>query len=70
MEGLVEGSVVHFHRARTINVETSGIISTSGMGKYSGYPQINSLVTSLSILSWSVQFFSSFPFVEIIDELE
>ncbi|KAL9313485.1 hypothetical protein ACSQ67_018937 [Phaseolus vulgaris] len=36
VEGLIEGSVVHFHRARTISVESSGIISASGMGCTSG----------------------------------
>ncbi|XP_051137270.1 uncharacterized protein LOC127255657 isoform X2 [Andrographis paniculata] len=39
VEGLVEGSVVHFHRARTINVQTSGVISTSGMGCHGGVGQ-------------------------------
>lgn len=33
VEGLIEGSVVHFHRARTVVVHSSGIISTSGLGK-------------------------------------
>ncbi|XLS67626.1 hypothetical protein HN51_018649 [Arachis hypogaea] len=32
VEGLIKGSVVHFHRARTITVEPSGLISASGMG--------------------------------------
>lgn len=32
VQGLVEGSVVLFHRAGTITVQSSGIISTSGMG--------------------------------------
>nr|XP_016504944.1 PREDICTED: uncharacterized protein LOC107822879 [Nicotiana tabacum] len=32
VEGLIEGSVVHFHRARTVDVQPYGIISTSGMG--------------------------------------
>ncbi|CAN1219127.1 hypothetical protein LINPERPRIM_LOCUS1524 [Linum perenne] len=32
VEGLVEGSVVHFHRARTISVQPSGTISASGTG--------------------------------------
>lgn len=32
VQGLVEGSVVFFHRARTVTVQSSGIISTSGMG--------------------------------------
>ncbi|KAG7972715.1 hypothetical protein I3843_07G197400 [Carya illinoinensis] len=32
VEGLIKGSVVHFHRARTINVQSSGMISASGMG--------------------------------------
>ncbi|KAL3818986.1 hypothetical protein ACJIZ3_004891 [Penstemon smallii] len=39
VEGLVEGSVVHFHRARTIAVQSSGIISTSGMGCNGGVGQ-------------------------------
>ncbi|KAM0968498.1 hypothetical protein TB2_016507 [Malus domestica] len=32
IEGLIEGSVVHFHRARTIAIHSSGEISASGMG--------------------------------------
>ncbi|KAK9273478.1 hypothetical protein L1049_018288 [Liquidambar formosana] len=32
VEGLIKGSVVHFHRARTIAVQSSGTISASGMG--------------------------------------
>lgn len=32
VEGLVKGSVVHFHRARTIDVQPSGTISASAMG--------------------------------------
>ncbi|KAJ9555936.1 hypothetical protein OSB04_010550 [Centaurea solstitialis] len=32
VEGLIEGSVVHFHRARTVTVQSTGRISTSKMG--------------------------------------
>ncbi|XP_068313299.1 uncharacterized protein [Pyrus communis] len=32
IEGLIKGSVVNFHRARTIAIHSSGEISTSGMG--------------------------------------
>ncbi|GAV56979.1 hypothetical protein CFOL_v3_00518 [Cephalotus follicularis] len=32
IEGLIKGSVVHFHRARTISVKSSGMISASAMG--------------------------------------
>ncbi|CAH1451664.1 unnamed protein product [Lactuca virosa] len=32
VEGLIKGSVVNFHRARTVTVESSGTISTSKMG--------------------------------------
>ncbi|CAA0824261.1 Unknown protein [Striga hermonthica] len=39
VEGFVEGSVVHFHRARTITVPSSGVISTSGMGCQGGVGQ-------------------------------
>ncbi|KAI3454112.1 hypothetical protein Pfo_010775 [Paulownia fortunei] len=39
VEGFIEGSVVHFHRARTITVQSSGIISTSGMGCNGGIGQ-------------------------------
>ncbi|KAL3330314.1 hypothetical protein AABB24_034257 [Solanum stoloniferum] len=39
VEGLIEGSVVHFHRARTIDVQPYGIISTSGMGCTGGVGQ-------------------------------
>lgn len=34
VEGLIKGSVVHFHRARTITVESYGMISASGMGMF------------------------------------
>ncbi|KAG9455724.1 hypothetical protein H6P81_000232 [Aristolochia fimbriata] len=30
--GLIEGSVIHFHRARTVVVDSSGSISVSGLG--------------------------------------
>ncbi|KAL6530380.1 hypothetical protein OROHE_014733 [Orobanche hederae] len=39
VEGFVEGSVVHFHRARTMNVQPFGVISTSGMGCHGGIGQ-------------------------------
>ncbi|PKI68525.1 hypothetical protein CRG98_011074 [Punica granatum] len=32
VEGMVEGSVVHFHRARTVAVHSIGTISASGLG--------------------------------------
>ncbi|XP_071730346.1 uncharacterized protein [Rutidosis leptorrhynchoides] len=32
IEGLIKGSVVHFHRARTVTVPSTGIVSTSKMG--------------------------------------
>ncbi|KAF5951399.1 hypothetical protein HYC85_009343 [Camellia sinensis] len=32
VEGCIEGSVVHFHRARTITIDSLGTISASGMG--------------------------------------
>lgn len=32
VEGHIKGSVVHFHRARTVSILTSGTISSSGMG--------------------------------------
>lgn len=35
VEGLIEGSVVHFHRATTIAVQSSGIITASGKGMLS-----------------------------------
>ncbi|KAL8522147.1 hypothetical protein ACS0TY_012337 [Phlomoides rotata] len=47
VEGFVEGSVVHFHRARTISVQSSGIISTSGMGCHGGVGQGNVLSNGL-----------------------
>lgn len=37
VEGLVKGSVVHFHRARTIVVQSSGRISATGMGNFSSF---------------------------------
>ncbi|XAR70820.1 hypothetical protein NMG60_11027825 [Bertholletia excelsa] len=36
VEGVVEGSIVHFHRARTIAVQSLGTISASGMGCIGG----------------------------------
>ncbi|KAA3477507.1 1-aminocyclopropane-1-carboxylate deaminase [Gossypium australe] len=36
VEGLIKGSVVHFHWARTISVQSSGVISASGMGCVGG----------------------------------
>nr|KAJ0207051.1 hypothetical protein LSAT_V11C500245200 [Lactuca sativa] len=32
IEGLVKGSVVHFHRARTVTIPSTGTVSTSKMG--------------------------------------
>jgi hypothetical protein len=32
VEGLIEGSVVHFNQARAISVPSSGTISASAMG--------------------------------------
>ncbi|KAF3503231.1 hypothetical protein F2Q69_00045011 [Brassica cretica] len=32
VEGFIKGSVVHFHRAKTVTLESSGEISASGMG--------------------------------------
>lgn len=32
VEGLIEGSVVHFHWVRTVVVHRSGVISASGLG--------------------------------------
>ncbi|XP_022750129.1 uncharacterized protein LOC111299295 isoform X6 [Durio zibethinus] len=43
VEGLIKGSVVHFHRARTISVKSSGIISASGMGCIGGVGRGNFL---------------------------
>ncbi|KAI4379802.1 hypothetical protein MLD38_006052 [Melastoma candidum] len=39
VEGLVEGSVIHFHRTRTIDVYSSGMISASGLGCTGGVGQ-------------------------------
>nr|GME14715.1 uncharacterized protein LOC109179865 [Ipomoea batatas] len=48
VEGLIEGSVVHFHRARTITVKSYGNISTSGMGCTGGLGQGQILSNGLS----------------------
>ena len=34
VEGTIEGSVVHFHRARTVDVLPSGTINASGLGMH------------------------------------
>ncbi|GKD37810.1 hypothetical protein Tco_1258017 [Tanacetum coccineum] len=36
VEGLIQGSVVHFHRMRTVTVPLTGTISTSRMGRTGG----------------------------------
>ncbi|GLT85498.1 hypothetical protein SLE2022_036870 [Rubroshorea leprosula] len=41
--GLIKGSVVHFHRARTISIQSTGTISTSGMGCVGGVGRGNFL---------------------------
>ncbi|KAL5728944.1 hypothetical protein ACHQM5_001963 [Ranunculus cassubicifolius] len=43
VEGLVRGSVVHFHRTRNILVESSGTISASGLGCTGGLGRGNLL---------------------------
>ncbi|KAK8515419.1 hypothetical protein V6N12_075461 [Hibiscus sabdariffa] len=47
VEGLIKGSVVHFNRARTISVQSSGIISASGMGCIGGVGRGNFLDNEL-----------------------
>lgn len=32
MNGLIKGSIVHFHRARTVIVDTDGMITASELG--------------------------------------
>ena len=32
IEGLITGSVIHFHWIRTVAVQSSGVISASGLG--------------------------------------
>ncbi|XP_038710741.1 uncharacterized protein LOC120005270 isoform X1 [Tripterygium wilfordii] len=45
--GLIKGSVVHFHRARTIFVQSSGTISASGMGCTGGVGRGTTLVNGI-----------------------
>lgn len=33
MNGLIKGSIIHIHRARTVIVDTGGMISASEFGK-------------------------------------
>lgn len=47
VEGLIKGSVVHFHRARTISIESSGTISASGMGCTGGIGRGNILTNGI-----------------------
>ncbi|KAL4332007.1 hypothetical protein GQ457_07G044890 [Hibiscus cannabinus] len=49
IEGLIKGSVVHFHRARTVSVWSSGIISASWMGMFL-YRYLGSIFFNLSIM--------------------
>ncbi|CAI9100492.1 OLC1v1037607C1 [Oldenlandia corymbosa var. corymbosa] len=48
VEGLVEGSVVHFHWVRTVFVKQSGAISASGLGCYGGLGKGEYLPSGLS----------------------
>ncbi|KAH9617274.1 hypothetical protein KSS87_014560 [Heliosperma pusillum] len=48
VEGLVTGSVVHFHRARTIDVLPSGVITASGLGCIGGIGKGEVLSNGLS----------------------
>ncbi|XP_039044220.1 uncharacterized protein LOC120183614 isoform X2 [Hibiscus syriacus] len=43
VEGLIKGSVVHFHWARSVSVQSSGVISASGMGCIGGVGRGNFL---------------------------
>ncbi|GMI97958.1 hypothetical protein like AT5G11700 [Hibiscus trionum] len=43
VEGLMKGSVVHFHWARSVSVQSSGVISASGMGCIGGIGRGNFL---------------------------
>ncbi|KAK8597538.1 hypothetical protein V6N13_094942 [Hibiscus sabdariffa] len=43
IEGLMKGSVVHFHWARSVSVQSSGVISASGMGCIGGIGRGNFL---------------------------
>ncbi|KAL9226861.1 hypothetical protein vseg_002624 [Gypsophila vaccaria] len=48
VEGLITGSVVHFHRARTIDVWSSGAITASGLGCTGGIGKGKVLSNGLS----------------------
>ncbi|CAM8961294.1 unnamed protein product [Rhodiola kirilowii] len=47
VEGLIKGSVVHFHRARTIAVQSSGALSASGMGCVGGIGKGNMSISGI-----------------------
>uniref|UniRef100_A0A7N0V003 DUF8003 domain-containing protein n=1 Tax=Kalanchoe fedtschenkoi TaxID=63787 RepID=A0A7N0V003_KALFE len=47
IEGLIKGSVVHFHRARTLAVQSSGTLSASGMGCTGGIGRGNMLSSGI-----------------------
>ncbi|XP_074286969.1 uncharacterized protein LOC141612149 isoform X2 [Silene latifolia] len=48
VEGLITGSVIHFHRARTIGVRSSGVIDASGLGCTGGIGRGKVLTYGLS----------------------
>ncbi|XP_042486737.1 uncharacterized protein LOC122066956 [Macadamia integrifolia] len=48
VEGIIKGSVVHFHRARTVVVQSSGIISASGLGCTGGVGRGNFLSNGIA----------------------
>lgn len=38
MNGIVKGSIIHIHRARTIIVDTDGLITASELGRRRVFP--------------------------------
>lgn len=34
VEGTIQGNVIHFHRARSVVVQTTGAVTASGLGMF------------------------------------
>jgi hypothetical protein len=57
VKGTITGSVVHFHWVRSVEVESSGVISASGLGilslssKYNSHTEFHAYLEGLCAIS-------------------
>lgn len=60
VNGLVKGSIVHIHRARTVTIEGDGMISASELGEAEVELKHCSIVTSKFVQFFFASLFISF----------